>query len=501
MLTEDEPQATDALPAASMSPRRLRRSSLLSCDFAGEEPQTVMGVIDSIGFGYYQISILTMCMLLSASISILQFVPLLEQEMFKGPLATNQSPGLTASIFSFGFIGGILVGGPLGDTSGRKLPRFIGTIGVISTTLLSLLCTTALPLFTLFALLGMFIGICTSQVIITIYETSPRKWRATLTFLAGVGDPLGGLIWIMSLVICRVIAVDGQLNWRAILSVNLVIPVATLVWMLVSEPLRYHTPHYLAMQCRDSELHAVLAAMNRLNNGEHLKSYVLSEDMRFTLVEGDDEQSMQLFATIATTMTSPDAPQLLFLSIALCGNFFVAGVLTQAIPLLHMELGEINYVVLVIGVVLTGLIIFVGCPALFQWCSTRTTLVFYASSLGCILLCFAFVTDTTTTILLINFTASAILPLRSVLFVIINELLPTAGRSTMFALINVTALIALAIAPIICGAAPYTCLVAAGVWLVLVAMTTPFVLRDTTSDLEVVAYLDGEDVLIGSARS
>ncbi|EJU05893.1 sugar transporter [Dacryopinax primogenitus] len=181
------------------------------------------------------------------------------------PPKGNSATGIVFAIFNIGqMVGSLFIW--LADWKGRKLPIFLGCIGVIVGTII----TSTAPTLSVFVggrfLLSFFSTIATTAAPVYMIEIAPPLYRGTI---AGLYNTL----WYMGSIIatCAVyganmnLANDGNVNWRLPLWLQMVCPAIVVagVWFCPE------SPRYLVGKGRAAEARAILVKFHANGDETH----------------------------------------------------------------------------------------------------------------------------------------------------------------------------------------------------------------------------------------
>lgn len=241
---------------------------LMPDDFTASAPATVGDAIEEIGFGPYQLQVF----LLSAGFIVAEGSELQTAAGLSNAVSnefgidSHVGRSLLMTLTFSGFAVGTVCSGPLGDAYGRRLPMFVGYIGVVAIAFCTFFVQTADELYTLRMFLGFFGGLGIPTALITISESSPKSLRGMCIAAVGVSYSLGELWAACGL---RLILPDLENgHWRLCLLWAALPATCLLAFGSVSRVSLYDTPFWLSTRGPDKadDLLAALAVIADMNS-------------------------------------------------------------------------------------------------------------------------------------------------------------------------------------------------------------------------------------------
>lgn len=247
---------------------------------------TVSEALNALGFGGYQVRVF----ILAAGFIVAENAELSMASALVNPLGAHFGVTSAAGKSSLmvavylGLMTGTIASGPLGDRFGRRLPMFVGYIGVIVCALLVCLSSSVPSLILLRFTQGVASGIGIPTALISISEVSPEHLRGLVTAAMGLSYCLGDVWAAVGLCVIMPDLQDGP--WRLLLCWALVPSVCMLLAGSLTAASRYDTPYFLAAQGRKEELSEainLIADLNgrpelRLAPGDHLSMEVRASE-------------------------------------------------------------------------------------------------------------------------------------------------------------------------------------------------------------------------------
>ncbi|KAF2757649.1 general substrate transporter [Pseudovirgaria hyperparasitica] len=255
------------------------------------------------------------------------------------PPEGNSGTGLVFAIFNIGQMTGALFVW-LADWQGRRLPIFIGCLGVCVGTIITSVAPTLPAFIGGRFLLSFFSTFATTAAPLYLIEIAPPQYRGTVAGMYNTLYYLGSIIATCTVYGANInLSNSGNLNWRLPLWLQMLCPgiVCLGIWFCPE------SPRWLVAKDRAEEARALLTELHANGDASHplvaLEMHEMTENM-----QSEEMLTWRTFFDLRVLIKSPSRRYRLMLCIAFSwfGQFSGNNVVSYYLPTLVRSVGITN---------------------------------------------------------------------------------------------------------------------------------------------------------------
>lgn len=230
-------------------------------------PKNFTNVIEAIGFGVPQILAAILCGFIWAAdgAELLLLGSVTRSVADEWSLEAWQRGAIVSVVF-IGILLGNTLGGPLGDSTGRKTPVLLSFLGIILFSVISASCTGFWSLACVRTMVGASFGLGQPATLSMIRDITPARWQLLVFTLVGgtpfcLGEVYGAaLIWYND-------PSMKQLDWRWLCIMG---ALPSIVGFVFSYSFLKESPAYLLENGYTEEAKEILEAYKTANGADHV---------------------------------------------------------------------------------------------------------------------------------------------------------------------------------------------------------------------------------------